>query len=892
MRDPVNSSAYPKLDYMSSQTEYQYYTQKRERSLIIHTNLYQMVHVFKSMVSSVAALYKQVSSLRVFSLLLAIFGMQVIQAQCPDFTPPFVVDPFTSSPPAVSGFHQDNDGKFTVVGFFTSPGQGICRINANGSLDASFQSNTSFTIGSNAPELSILDVAQLSDGKYIIVGNFEGPKRFVARLNSDGSLDNSFTPPLFSGFGSMDNVIPLANGQLLVSGGFNSPTYVIARLNADGSLDNTFGYAQGQGPNIGSIYDTELLPDGKIIVGTSTGVFRLNANGTVDNTFTSFPTFNNNWVLSVLVLPNGQIMAGGEFTEKVVRLNSNGTVDNTFTLPAFPLAFQSVWDMSLDATGKVVIGGTFPEKIRRLNSDGSTDTSFEAQDLLGGFAVRHIQLLPSGYLMAAGNFVSQGSDNDVSMAVICVESCTLPNTPGAIAGVQTICSGDTPATLTSTSGASGEVGILEYRWQRSTTSASAGFTDIANSNTATYTPTALTQTTWFRRLAGVDCQSDWTNALASNAIQVTVRPVVPPTISCSNQTVFFNGESSIALNLSNLASATADCGIQSLTASLTSISCATVGSTVAVVVTAVANGGGSASCTSQITVQGLPCGWRQQANGVNCSNGNSASYNAATGEFTVMTDNCHTPINPHSADGFGFAQRTLCGNGSLQAQVTSINGLGWAGLSIRESNAAGAKKVHLLTNRAMEHRREIRSMTNGVCIPAHWSALQRYWLRLVRSNNQIIGYVSPNGINWYQAMVANVAMNQCVEVGLMTFHNSSTGDMISRFANVSFSGSAPALSQLEDHTAAHTTAGDLSVFPNPSAGTIHVDLDQPVAANTMIEILDPLGRVLMTRELGVSEDQLQTLELPEHQADGVYFLRLLNEGRISRISRFVLQRNR
>lgn len=851
-----------------------------------------MVHVIKNMVSLASGLRKQLGAFQLLLLSLAVLGSQGLQAQCPDFTPPFVVNPLTSNPPAVSGFHQDNDGKFTVVGFFTSPGQGICRINANGSLDASFQSNTSFTIDPNASELAIQDVHQLSDGKYIIAGNFVGPKRFVARLNSDGTLDNAFTPPLFSDWGSMDNVIPLADGKLLVAGAFTAPTYVIARLNADGSLDNTFGYTQGQGPNIGAIYDMELLADGKIIVGTSTGVYRLNANGTVDNTFTSFPTFNNNWVLSVLVLPNGQIMAGGEFTEKVVRLNSNGTVDNSFTLPAFPLGFQSVWSMSLDATGKVIIGGSFPEKIRRLNSDGSTDTSFEAQPLLGGFAVRHIQLLPNGYLMAGGDFTAQGSDSDISMAVICVESCTLPNNPGVIAGTQTICSGNIPATLTSTSSASGEVGILQYRWQRSTTSATTGFTDIANSNTATFTPAALSQTTWFRRRAGVDCQSDWTNALASNAIQVTVRPVVPPTISCSNQTVFFNGENSIALNLANLASATADCGIQSLTASLTSISCATVGSTVPVVITAVANGGGSASCTSQITVQGLPCGWRQQANGVNCSNGNSASYNAATGEFTVMTDNCHTPVNPHTADGFGFAQRTLCGNGSLQAQVTSINGLGWAGLSIRESNAAGAKKVHLLTNRAMEHRREIRSMTNGVCIPAHWSALQRYWLRLVRSNNQIIGYVSPNGINWYQAMVANVAMNQCVEVGLMTFHNNTTGDMISKFANVSFSGSAPALSQLEDQTAAHSTAGELSVFPNPSAGTIHVALDQPVAENTMIEILDPLGRVLLTRELGASEDQLQTLELPEHQADGVYFLRLLNEGRVSRISRFVLQRNR
>jgi len=833
-------------------------------------------------------------------LLLLLFGsgLSLRAQQCPDFTSPFVLNPTNFNPPAINVFHQDNDGKLTVGGFFSSPGQSICRLNANGSHDASFQANINFSLNPNVTnELSINDIVQLSDGKYLIAGNFIGPKRFIARLNSDGSLDNSFTPPLFSDWGGLSKIIPLPNGQILVCGAFTFPTYTVARLNADGSLDNTFGYQQAQGPLTGGKLDMVLLPNGKIIVAATEGVYRLNADGTADNTFNNFVITTNEWVLSLLVLPDGKIIAGGEFPQKAVRLNSDGTVDNSFAIAPFSMPFHSVWEVGLDASGKVMIGGSFTEKLRRLNADGSTDNTLEMQDLLGGFAVRHMQLLPSGYLMVAGDFNAVGSSTDISMAVICKESCSLPTNAGTIFGNHTICAGNFPNLMPNITDASGEVGgVLQYRWQRSTVSATSGFVDIPNSNNSFYAPTApINQTSWYRRLAGVDCQSDWTNALASNVIQVTVLPATAPTISCNNRTVFFNGQNSIPLNVADLATATASCGIQSLTTSIPSISCATVGTTVPVVITAVANGGASANCTSQITVQGLPCGWRQEPNGVNCSNGNSASYNGTTGEFTVSTDNCHTPINPHTADGFGFAQRTLCGNGSIQAQVTSINGLGWAGISIRESNAPGAKKVHLLTNRAMEHRREIRSMTNGSCIPAHWSALQRYWLRLVRNNNQIIGYVSPNGVNWYQAMVANVAMNQCVEVGLMTFHNNPTGDMVSKFSNVSFSGSAPALSELEDHTAAHTTAGlegELAVFPNPTTGTLHVDIEQPLPGQTMVEILDPLGRVLMTREIDTAEGQLHTLELPQQQADGVYFLRLLTEGRVSHISRFVLQRSR
>lgn len=832
-------------------------------------------------------------------LLLLLFGsgLSLRAQQCPDFSSPFVVNPTNFNPPAINVFHQDNDGKLTVGGFFSSPGQGICRLNANGSHDPSFEANINFSLNPNVTnELSINDIVQLSDGKYLIAGNFIGPKRFIARLNSDGSLDNSFTPPLFSDWGGLSRVIPLSNGQILVCGSFTFPTYTVARLNADGSLDNTFGYQQAQGPLTGGKLDMVLLPNGKILVAATEGVYRLNADGTADLTFNDFVTTGNQWALSLVVQPDGKIIVGGEFPQKAVRLNSDGTVDNTFSIAPFSLPFHSVWEVGLDASGKVMIGGSFTEKLRRLNPDGSTDNTLEMQNLLGGFAVRHMQLLPSGYLMIAGDFNAVGNSTDVSLAIICKESCSLPTNAGTIFGNHTICAGNIPNLMPNIADASGEVGVLEYRWQRSTVSATTGFVDIPNSNNSFYAPTApINQTSWYRRLAGVDCQSDWTNALASNVIQVTVLPATAPTISCNNQMVFFNGQNSIPLNVADLATATADCGIQSLTASIPSISCATVGTTLPVVITAVANGGASANCTSQITVQGLPCGWRQEPNGVNCSNGNSASYNGTTGEFTVSTDNCHTPINPHTADGFGFAQRTLCGNGSIQAHVTSINGLGWAGISIRESNAPGAKKVHLLTNRAMEHRREIRSMTNATCIPAHWSALQRYWLRLVRNNNQIIGYVSPNGINWYQAMVANVAMNQCVEVGLMTFHNNPTGDMVSKFSNVSFSGSTPALSELEDHTAAHTTAALESVpavFPNPTTGSLHIDLEQPLPGQTMVEILDPLGRVVMTREIDTTAGQLHTLELPQQQADGVYFLRLLTEGRVSHISRFVLQRSR
>jgi autotransporter-associated beta strand protein len=97
-----------------------------------------------------------------------------------------------------------------------------------------------------------------------------------------------------------------------------------------------------------------------------------------------------------------------------------------------------------------------------------------------------------------------------------------PTSGGTIAAAQSGINPFNPAAFTSTVAASGENGTLEYKWQSSTTSNSAGFSDIASSNAATYDAGSLIVTTWFKRLARVSCSSDWTGAVASNVLEVTV----------------------------------------------------------------------------------------------------------------------------------------------------------------------------------------------------------------------------------------------------------------------------------------------------------------------------------------------------------------------------------
>ncbi len=106
--------------------------------------------------------------------------------------------------------------------------------------------------------------------------------------------------------------------------------------------------------------------------------------------------------------------------------------------------------------------------------------------------------------------------------------CTNPTDGGGIAADQSVLFGGTVNALTNDSfyPLPPFDGTLEYKWQKSTTSATTGFTDIANTNTEGFTPPAgLTQTTWYRRLVRVDCKADWTGAAISNVVKVEIQNI-------------------------------------------------------------------------------------------------------------------------------------------------------------------------------------------------------------------------------------------------------------------------------------------------------------------------------------------------------------------------------
>lgn len=160
------------------------------------------------------------------------------------------------------------DGKILIAGEFTSfngmAQNYLARLNPDGSLD-----NT-FNIGSGANS-AVFKIALQNDGKILIAGFFTSFNQIsrgrIARLNEDGSLDNTFDP--VTGANAAIHTISIQpDGKIVIGGAFTSYNGTnrarIARLNADGSLDSAFNPGAGA---MGIVHASLLLDDGKLIIG-------------------------------------------------------------------------------------------------------------------------------------------------------------------------------------------------------------------------------------------------------------------------------------------------------------------------------------------------------------------------------------------------------------------------------------------------------------------------------------------------------------------------------------------------------------------------------------------------------------------------------------------------
>lgn len=211
----------------------------------------------------------------------------------------------------------------------------IIRVLPDGTIDPAFTSPRF--------ESPITLMSETTGGKLLVYApdTFTGttPTGLI-RLNANGSEDTTF------GAGISGNLraepVTDADGKILIGGSFiftvsQSLSYRgIARLNANGTIDSTFTPPNSTVIQSASTEAIGLQSDGKIILaglgyrvnGTSSQYLRLNTNGTVDTTFTATASGSTSArPRSLFVLPDNRLVAAGQ---TVIRVGANGGIEQTF----------------------------------------------------------------------------------------------------------------------------------------------------------------------------------------------------------------------------------------------------------------------------------------------------------------------------------------------------------------------------------------------------------------------------------------------------------------------------------------------------------------------------------------------------------------------------------
>ena len=219
-----------------------------------------------------------------------------------------------------------------------------------------FQSKETQNRSSNSDDVKIYTLAEQSDGKIIIAGNFgyiNGKKaNSIIRINQDGSVDGTFMPE---------------------NNGFNGEVYHIEILN-----DNTIlvgGY-------FNKIDDEDI----------SQGLVKLNIDGTVNTVYSELNTYDRAVVNDFEVIDNKIFLTGsfvsetnGEYSERaLLAINSTNSLDDIFNKKVNSILGTGYKILKKD--NNLIVAGAFENSlsnILKLNLNGDIDSSFHLNDIQG-----------------------------------------------------------------------------------------------------------------------------------------------------------------------------------------------------------------------------------------------------------------------------------------------------------------------------------------------------------------------------------------------------------------------------------------------------------------------------------------------------------------------------
>jgi len=162
----------------------------------------------------------------------------------------------------------DAKNKIVIGGRFQSldgnSRSGIARLNLDGSADPTF---APVGVGGTYPVVRSI-VIQPWDGKILIGGEFTSvnnlDRKAVARLNLDGSVDESFTPDLAIKIPSVQCLALQGDGKIFIGGFTLSADGAVSLLTAQGALDDVFDRNLSTDDGITCL---AIQEDGNVLIG-------------------------------------------------------------------------------------------------------------------------------------------------------------------------------------------------------------------------------------------------------------------------------------------------------------------------------------------------------------------------------------------------------------------------------------------------------------------------------------------------------------------------------------------------------------------------------------------------------------------------------------------------
>jgi len=339
-------------------------------------------------------------------------------------------DPFPN--PTVNGVAVSGN-QFYIGGNFTAynnhPTICLARLNANGTQD------NAFSVG-NGPNGVVRAIAVLPNGKLMVGGDFTNingtPRNYIARLNTDGSVDAGFDPsndlsgPVYSialpiptivfnnagGTNEVDQAIkmaPNANSGLLT---------VNSTMTSSDDLRVFYGTTNVAGGSGVLIYDSGNGFSGlsSVPFGPTNGISTNLITIVMNQGVSQITTWSYSGAITFPNVANG-ITVGGNFTvngqiyRNVARLNFNGTLDNSFSPSSG--ADGTVHALGLQSDGRIVAGGEFTHvnglnynHIVRFNGDGSVDSTNFFVGAGADDIVYSVNVHSEGVIYAGGAFQS------------------------------------------------------------------------------------------------------------------------------------------------------------------------------------------------------------------------------------------------------------------------------------------------------------------------------------------------------------------------------------------------------------------------------------------------------------------------------------------------------